>query len=140
MARQRRHHYRNRTDIGDSMRVTYNEILGAQRAIVALIRNGAATVAPLAALHLARAARIVDQEAQAAEIARSTLVRQYAPEPDEQGNHIVPPPRMAEFAAELAKLTKESIEVDIQQLNIEDFGNCQISLTSLIGMEWLIRT
>jgi hypothetical protein len=121
------------------MRVTYNEILAAQRAILTLIRNGAATVAPLAALRLARAARIVDQEAQAFEIARLTLVRQYAPEPDDQGDHTVPPPRMREFSDELAVLLKESVEVDVQLLDLADFGNCQISLTSLIGMEWLIN-
>jgi len=122
------------------MKVTYNEVLSANGAIQNLMKNGAASVAPLAALRLARAARVIGQEVEAFEAGRIALIKQYAPEPDAEGNQRVPPERTAEFTAALAKLTKESVEVDIQRIDLADFGTGPISLTALIGLEWLIDT
>lgn len=117
------------------MKVTYNEIFGAHQALQAMAQNGAATFLPLAALKLARAARVIGQEAEAFEAGRVALINRYVPESDAQGNRIVPPERRSEFNAELGELAKQEVEIDVQLLTLADLGDCPVSL---FGMEWLI--
>lgn len=121
------------------MKVTYKEILSAHQATRKLISNSdaGAGVTPLAALRLARAARVISQEAEAFETARLALIAEYVSEPDEQGNRTVPSENIREFNDRYAELTKEEIEIDVALLNLVDFGDSKIGLTALIGMEWL---
>lgn len=121
------------------MKVTYKEILSANIATQKLMSNGdaSANVSPLAALRLARAARIIGQEVEAIEVARIALIHEYSTEPDEKGNRVVPPESVNEFNERFSELTKETIDVNIQLLNLADFGDSKIGLTALIGMEWL---
>lgn len=119
------------------MKVTYNEILAANRALQALQQSSAAVVAPLAALRLARAAKVIGQEAEIFEAGRVALIKQHVSEPAAQGNQTVPSEKLVEFTQELTELAKQEIEVNVQMLSLEDFGNCQLRLTALIGMEWL---
>lgn len=121
------------------MKVTYAEILAAQAATQRLISNDAVSVTPLVALRLARAARVIGQEAEAFEVGRIALVNEYAPEADEQGQRIVPTGKIAEFNKRLGELAKQKIEVDVQSLDLADFGDCQVGLGIFIGMEWLIE-
>ncbi len=121
------------------MKISYAEIMGAHRAAQALTQNGAVNVPALAALRLARAARVLAQEAEVFDVARVALVKQHASEPDERGNQVVPPERMAEFSSEIGELAKEEIEINVQKITLADFGECQLPMTSLYGMEWLIE-
>lgn len=121
------------------MKVTYNEILNAHQAIQGLTKNGAIQVPAIVALRLARAARTLVQEVQVFEEARVVLVKQFSFGPDEQGNQSVPPARMAEFNKQLAELAQEEIELDIQTIKFVDINECQLPITSLYGMEWLIE-
>lgn len=122
------------------MKVTYNEILSANQALRKMVRTATdANVTPLAALRLARAARVITQEAEAFESVRVAMIRKCAGEPDEKGNLAVPPDQAEEFSAELAELGKQEIEIDAQPIKLADFGESQIGLTMLIGMEWLIE-
>ncbi len=120
------------------MKVTYSEIMGAHRAIQGLTQNGSVNVPALAALRLARAARVLAREAQAFEVGRVALIKQLAPDPDEQGNQTVLPEHMAEFNRQLAELAEQEVVIDVPMVALDDFGDCQLPLTYFFGMEWLI--
>ncbi len=122
------------------MLLTLEQILSGHRATQKLMSNGAgsAGVSAIAALRIARAARVLAAEAKAFDAARIALVKELSHEPDESGNYAVASDSMQAFEAGLAELLAEEIDLDLEAINLDDFGESQIGLTALVGLEWLI--
>jgi hypothetical protein len=116
-----------------TIKIKLAEAMEANRAIMALMGNGSTAVRPLAALRLAKAARVLRQQAADFEQARQALVREHAGEFSE-----VPPEAMPAFQAAAQELLLEEVALDIEPISLEAFGDGQIGLTSLIGLEWMV--
>lgn len=120
------------------MRIKYSDIISANATLKKLMSNDQPAVTPLAALRLARAGRVIAAEIDAFNAAQLALLKELVPETDTDGNRIIPPDRISEYTERINAITAEEIEVDVQPIALADFGNAEVGLTALIGMDWLI--
>jgi hypothetical protein len=116
-----------------AMKLTVNQVLDAQ---AALQRMGAVKMPPRAAYWVSRLTAKLHPEWKVAEQKRQELVRKHGEQRDTM--IMVPPAKMADYVAEWDPIGNEPIEVEVQPVRLEVFGECALAPADLIALGDLV--
>jgi hypothetical protein len=118
------------------MKVTLGELKNSTQA---LNRLSAIPISAKLSYRLMRITRDASKELELFHQVHIELIKKHGGVESENGNIVVPPERMAEFAPEFNELAQQEAEVYGKPMSIDEFSKVEISANDLMVLSWLIQ-